>query len=98
MVKSDVKAPVVGKKADTILAAYKAAQAALRLIKPGNYNNQVTEIIQRVADSYEVNPVEEYFPMKSKSISLMEIKSSSTKKLLTKGWKTKNSLSMTSSF
>lgn len=58
VVKSDVKAPVVGKKADTILAAYKAAQAALRLIKPGNYNNQVTEIIQRVADSYEVKPVE----------------------------------------
>lgn len=55
---SDAKAPVVGKKADVILAAYKAAQASLRLFRPGNYNNQVTEVIQKICDSYQVNPVE----------------------------------------
>ena len=41
-----------------ILAAYKAAQAALRLIKPGHTNNEVTEVIQKVATSYDVNPLE----------------------------------------
>lgn len=58
VVQSDVKAPVTGKKADVILAAYKATQAALRLIKPGNFNNQVTEAIQKVCDSYQVSPLE----------------------------------------
>ena len=58
VVQSDAKAPIVGKKAEVILAAYKAAQASLRLIKPGNTNTQVTEAIQKICDSYEVNPVE----------------------------------------
>ena len=39
VVQSDKNAQVIGKKADVILAAYKAAQAALRLIKPGHINN-----------------------------------------------------------
>jgi methionine aminopeptidase len=39
IVQSDKNAPITGKKADTILAAHKAAQAALRLIKPGHTNN-----------------------------------------------------------
>ena len=55
---SDKNASVAGKKADVILAAYKTAQAALRLIKPGNTNNQVTRVIQKVCDEYKVNPVE----------------------------------------
>ena len=38
VVKSD-NAPVTGPKADVILAAYKAKEAALRLIKPGHTNN-----------------------------------------------------------
>lgn len=42
VVQSDTNAPVTGKKADVILAAFYASQAALRLIKPGNFNNQVT--------------------------------------------------------
>lgn len=58
VVQSDKKAQITGKKAEVILAAYKAAQAALRLIKPGNFNNQVTEVVQKVCDSYEVNPLE----------------------------------------
>ena len=47
----------MGKKADVILAAYKAAQASLRLFKPGNFNNQVTDVIKKVCDSYQVNPL-----------------------------------------
>ena len=58
VVQSDAKAKVEGKKADVVLAAYKAVQAALRLIKPGNTNTQVTETIAKVCDSYKVNPLE----------------------------------------
>lgn len=58
VVQSDKNAPITGKKADVILAAYKAAQAALRLIKPGHFNNEVTEVIQKVCDSYQVTPLE----------------------------------------
>lgn len=57
VVKSDNE-PVTGKKADVILAAYKAKEAALRLIKPGQNNNQVTSLIAKVCESYEVNAVE----------------------------------------
>jgi len=49
VVQSDAKAVVAGPKADVILAAYKAVQAALRVIKPGNFNNQVTEVIRKVS-------------------------------------------------
>ena len=49
-VQSDKNVAVVGVKADVTLAAYKATQAALRLIKPGNTNTQVTETIQKVCD------------------------------------------------
>lgn len=58
IVQSDAKAVITGKKADVILAAYKATQAALRLIKPGNFNNQVTDAIAKVCDSYKVSPLE----------------------------------------
>lgn len=58
IVQSDAKAAITGKKADVILAAYKATQAALRLIKPGNFNNQVTDAIAKVCDSYKVSPLE----------------------------------------
>ncbi|KAK2159528.1 hypothetical protein LSH36_151g02036 [Paralvinella palmiformis] len=49
---------VTGRKADAILAAYYAAEAALRLIKPGNENYTVTEAIQKVAESYKCKPIE----------------------------------------
>lgn len=57
VVKSDNE-PVTGAKADVILAAYKAKEAALRLIKPGHTNNQVTALIAKVCDAYKVTPVE----------------------------------------
>jgi len=41
-----------------ILAAYKQAQAAFRLLKPGNTNNNVTETFQKISDAYKVNGVE----------------------------------------
>lgn len=58
VVQSDKTAPITGKKADVILAAYKSAQAALRLMKPGHTNNEVTEVIQKISNAYEVSPLE----------------------------------------
>jgi len=49
---------VSGKKADTVLAAHHAMQAAQRLIKEAGTNTSVTEIIAKVCEAYEVNPVE----------------------------------------
>lgn len=40
------------------MAAYKAAQTAVRLFRPGNFNNQVTDVIRKVCEAYEVNPLE----------------------------------------
>lgn len=39
-------AKVEGKKADAILAAQKAIQLALRLMRPGNKNSEVTKKIR----------------------------------------------------
>ena len=47
-----------GRKADAVLAAYYAAEAALRYLKPGSNNYQVTETIDKIADSYKCKPVE----------------------------------------
>lgn len=49
---------VTGRRADCILAAYYAAEAALRLIKPTESNTAVTEIIDRIATAYHCKPVE----------------------------------------
>jgi len=47
-----------GRKADVILAAYNAAEAALRHLKPGSSNFQITETIDKIAESYKCKPVE----------------------------------------
>lgn len=50
---------VTGKKADVILAAYNALQASLRLFNvKKNNNDDVTNIVKAVTDSYHVNPIE----------------------------------------
>lgn len=49
---------VSGRKADVILAAYYAAEAALRLLKPGSSNYQITEAIDKISESYKCKPVE----------------------------------------
>jgi curved DNA binding protein len=49
---------VTGRRADCILAAYYAAEAALRLIKPTENNTAVTEMIDRIANAYHCKPVE----------------------------------------
>lgn len=40
------------------MAAYNAAEAALRLLKPGSNNYLITDAIDKIADSYKCKPVE----------------------------------------
>merc|ERR1712183_362363 len=49
---------ITGRKADVLLAAYYAAEIALRLVKAGNNNNQVTEVVEKVAAEFNCHPVE----------------------------------------
>ncbi|KAJ3276826.1 Proliferation-associated protein 2G4 [Terramyces sp. JEL0728] len=51
-------APATGKKADVIKAAATCAEAAIRLIKPGNTNYQVTEVIDKIAAEFGCKAVE----------------------------------------
>ncbi|GAB2272970.1 ERBB-3 BINDING PROTEIN 1 [Dionaea muscipula] len=50
--------PVTGRKADVIMAANTAAEVALRLVRPGKKNKEVTEAIQKVAAAYDCKIVE----------------------------------------
>ncbi|CAG8512558.1 11890_t:CDS:2 [Ambispora gerdemannii] len=50
--------PVTGRKADVITAAHLAAEAAIRLIRPGLVNMAVTETIQKIARAFDTNSVE----------------------------------------
>lgn len=49
---------VQGRKADCILAAHFASQAALRLLKSGNETYAITEAVQKIAEDYKCKPVE----------------------------------------
>jgi len=57
-VTSQANQPIGGRKADVICAAYYAAEAAHRLIRPGNKNTQVTEVINKIAQVFKCNMVE----------------------------------------
>ncbi|KAL8129408.1 hypothetical protein V2J09_018563 [Rumex salicifolius] len=50
--------PVTGRKADVIAAANTAAEVALRLVRPGKKNKDVTDAIQKVAAAYDCKIVE----------------------------------------
>eukprot|EP00930_Biecheleria_cincta_P066175 TRINITY_DN521_c0_g3_i1.p1 TRINITY_DN521_c0_g3~~TRINITY_DN521_c0_g3_i1.p1 ORF type:complete len:386 (+),score=117.12 TRINITY_DN521_c0_g3_i1:53-1210(+) len=49
---------VEDKRADVIMAAWTAAEAALRLVQVGNTNAQVTETFAKVAEEFKVKPVQ----------------------------------------
>ena len=44
---------VTGRKADVIMAAHLASEAALRLVKPGNENTDVTETTHKISEAFE---------------------------------------------
>ncbi|CAL8366674.1 unnamed protein product [Lota lota] len=51
-------APLTGRKADVLRAAHLCAEAALRLVKPGNQNSQVTDAWNKIAKSFKCAPIE----------------------------------------
>ncbi|KAL6519475.1 ERBB-3 BINDING PROTEIN 1 [Orobanche gracilis] len=50
--------PITGRAADVIAAANTAAEVALRLVRPGKENKDVTDAIQKVAAAYDCKVVE----------------------------------------
>jgi len=50
--------PVTGRKADALMAAHLASEAALRLLKPGHETYEVTETITKIAEEFKCKPVE----------------------------------------
>merc|ERR1711865_385061 len=46
------------KRADVVMAAWNAAEAALRLVQVGNTNTQVTEAFGKLADEFKCKPVQ----------------------------------------
>eukprot|EP00695_Tsukubamonas_globosa_P002216 TRINITY_DN331_c0_g1_i5.p1 TRINITY_DN331_c0_g1~~TRINITY_DN331_c0_g1_i5.p1 ORF type:complete len:320 (-),score=192.81 TRINITY_DN331_c0_g1_i5:326-1210(-) len=58
VVTSNPAEPITGRKADVIIAANLAAEAALRLIRVGGKNTEVTEVINKVAEAFKTSPCE----------------------------------------
>lgn len=54
---TDAPEPLPSKANDVIVAAYTAAEAALRLLRPGNKNTEVTAMIKSIADTFGVTAV-----------------------------------------
>jgi len=52
------EAPVTGRKADVIMAAHLASEAALRLVKPGMENTEVTDTTTEIGKAFDCKPVE----------------------------------------
>jgi len=50
--------PVTGRKADVMWAAYQAAEVALRKLKPGTQNRDITKIIQKTTEAYDCSPIQ----------------------------------------
>jgi len=58
VVGATVDNPVTGGKADALMAAHLASEAALRLVKPGNETYEITETVSKVGEAFECKPVE----------------------------------------
>ena len=44
---------MTGRKADAVLAAHLASEAALRLVKPGNESYEVTDTVSKIAEAFK---------------------------------------------
>jgi len=55
---ANVSVPTTGRKADVICAAHYASEIALRLIRPGRKNTEVTEAIAKVAKQFQCEALE----------------------------------------
>ena len=58
MVSGDANSKVTGQKANVIVAAHNAMQAAQRCVAVGANSSSVTDMISKVCQEFEVNPVE----------------------------------------
>lgn len=56
--KADPPAQAEGRNADVMMAAWTAAQALLRVMRPGKSNYDVTDVIEKVAKDFNVTPLE----------------------------------------
>ena len=52
---------VSGRKADALMAAWLASEAAIRLVKPGAKNYAVTEAVGKIANAFGCKPLEGIF-------------------------------------
>lgn len=52
------EAPVTGRQADVIQAAFYASEAAMSLLQPGKTNWDITDAIQKISQEYECKPIE----------------------------------------
>ena len=52
---------MTGRRADVLKAAWYASEAAMRLVKAGNKNWAVTEVVGKTAAAWECKPVEGVF-------------------------------------
>mmetsp|Transcript_29198 Transcript_29198/g.54660 ORF Transcript_29198/g.54660 Transcript_29198/m.54660 type:complete len:387 (-) Transcript_29198:138-1298(-) len=50
--------PATGKKADVLMAAHVAAECAIRMLRPGGKNENMTKMFTQVADDFKVNVVQ----------------------------------------
>ncbi|KAI0034233.1 proliferation-associated protein 1 [Vararia minispora EC-137] len=58
VVGATAESPVTGRRADVIKAAWTAAEAAMRVVKAGNKNWQVTDTVTKVTAAFNTKPVE----------------------------------------
>jgi methionine aminopeptidase len=49
---------ITGRKADVLMAAWLANEAAIRLVKPGAKNYAVTDAVAKIADAFGCKPLE----------------------------------------
>jgi curved DNA binding protein len=52
------ESPVTGRRADVLRSAWTAAEVAMRLVRVGNKNWQVTDAVNKVAAAWDCKPVE----------------------------------------
>jgi len=50
--------PITGRKADVICAAFYGAELALRLLKVGTKNSEISDVIKKAAESFGCQPME----------------------------------------
>lgn len=53
-----IEAKITGRKADVMMAAYTAAEAAIRLLKPGKKNKDISAAIGKAAAEFKCSPVQ----------------------------------------